>query len=136
MRFVVQFVRGASPETRRYPHVVLVQDTWDDYGYKTTFDAVLNMSADDRVQLGNIKILRFDQRAGFTPMPTEPFEALDENYCSVGGNFAYYEKLFNLGANTYRPYLSALGDVAFDDEKRVRFEDIEGYQVSLMRFSG
>ena len=47
MRFVVKFRSGDSPTTNRYPHAVLVQDSWDDYGYKTTFHVTLHMSVDE-----------------------------------------------------------------------------------------
>jgi hypothetical protein len=43
MWFVVKFREGHSPTTDEYPHVVLVQDNWDDYGYKTTFSATLHL---------------------------------------------------------------------------------------------
>lgn len=32
MRFIVRLRSGESPTTKHYPHAVLVQDNWDDYG--------------------------------------------------------------------------------------------------------
>lgn len=47
MRFIVNFREGESQKTSRYPHVVLVQDNWDDYGYKSTFHVTLHLSPDE-----------------------------------------------------------------------------------------
>jgi hypothetical protein len=136
MKFVVRFRDGSIARTREYPHVVLQQDNWDDYGYKTTFDATLKLTGEDEEELGPIKILKSDQTNGFTPMPSEPFATLGREYCSLGGSLDYYEKLYKRGAPIYRPYLNGLGDVAFSDDVRARFEDKEGYKVSLLRFGG
>ena len=37
MRFLVRLRSGEAPTTNHYPHAVIVQDNWDDYGYMTTF---------------------------------------------------------------------------------------------------
>lgn len=58
MRFVVKFRSDKSPTTNRYPHAVLVQDNWDDYGYKTTFQVTLHLSTDESYDLGSIKIIQ------------------------------------------------------------------------------
>ena len=73
MKFIVKFRSGDSPTTNRYPHAVLVQDNWDDYGYKTTFNVTLCMSADESDDLGNIKIIEADRTGGYTEMPRQPF---------------------------------------------------------------
>ena len=136
MEFVVKFREGNSPTAGQFPHVVLVQDNWDDYGYKTTFSATLKLSAEDELELGNLKILRLAQQGGYTPMPRVAFQSLGPDYCSLGGTLDYYELLFKQGRPIYRTYLEALGDVTFNDDIKARFEDLEGYKVSLLRFSG
>jgi len=136
MRFVVSFRTGESRTTEHYPHTVLVQDNWDDYSYKTTFQATVHLSNTDEVYLGSLKILKADQSRGFTPMPKRVFRTLGDDFCSLGADLDYYEKLFKLGPAIYQAYLEGLGDVAFNDEIRARFEDKEGYKVSLLRFSG
>ena len=135
MHFVVKFRVGRT-RTRHFPHVLLIQDNWDDYGYKTTFQAILRLSAEDEVELGHVKILKQDQTGDYTPMPRKPFEALGDEYCSFGGTLEYYEELFKRGQQIYQPYLEGLGDVAFSDDVKARFEDLEGYRTSLLRFSG
>jgi predicted ATPase len=137
MWFVVKFREGRSRTTTdEYPHVMLVQDNWDDYGYRTTFRATLHLTSDESVDLGNVKILHRAQTEGYTPMPRQAFQDLGSDYCSLGDNLGYYEELFKRGRQIYRPYLRGLGDVAYSDEVRAAFEDLEGYKVSLLRFSG
>lgn len=136
MKFVVQEWQGKVKATKEFPHVVLSQDNWDDYGYKTTFHATLHLSDTEQIDLGNVKILRKDQTSGFTTMPKLPFEELGKEYASSGGDISYYEKLFKLGRNTFRRILRGVRDVAYDDGIKAEFEDLEGFRVSLLRFGG
>lgn len=127
---------GKSPTTKDYPHVELVQDNWDDYGYKTTFSATLHLTKSEEINLGTVKIMQETQTEGYTELPREAFEHLGPGFCSLGGDLDYYEKLFKLGRPTYHAYLRGLSDAAYSDDIRARFEDLEGYKVSLLRFSG
>lgn len=136
MRFVVQFRSGDSPTTSRYPHAVLVQDNWDDYGYKTTFHVTLHMSADESYDLGNIKIIETGRTSGYTEMPRRPFKELDAGHASLGADLDYYETIFKLGRDVFEPYFRGLRDIAFDDEIKASVEDSEAYKVSLLRFGG
>lgn len=135
MLFIVDSSEAPRNILSQYPHVVLVRDYWDDYGYKTTFHAILHLSADEKIDLSNVKILKRKETFGSTEMPKEPFEELGMEYCSIGGNLSYYEKLFMQGAVIYEPYLRGLCDVAYSDEIKANFEDLEGFRVSLLRFS-
>ena len=110
MWFIVKFREGRRPTTDEYPHVVLVQDNWDDYGYRTTFSATLYLTEEENVELGIVKILQKEQTGGYTPMPHQPFQDLGPNYCSLGGDLDYYEKLFKFGRRIYQPYLRGDGD--------------------------
>jgi hypothetical protein len=58
MWFTVNFREGRSHRLDEFPHVMLTQDNWDDFGYKTTFNSVLHLSADEEVRLANLKILK------------------------------------------------------------------------------
>ena len=136
MHFAVKFRDGSSSTTEQFPNVLLVQDNWDDYGYRTTFNATLHASPEDEVDLGVVKILNRTQKGGYTPLPDEPFQTLGSEYCSLGGTLDYYEELFKRGRQIYQPYLEGLSDVAFSDDIKAKFEDLEGYRVSLLRFSG
>ena len=136
MRFVVKFREGESPTTNRYPHAVLVQDNWDDYGYKSTFNVVLHLSADEAIDLGSIKIIQANRTGGYTEMPRRPFEQLSESYASLGADLEYYETLYKLGRDVFRPFLEGLRDIALSDNAKAAVEDTEGYRVSMLRFGG
>ena len=136
MLFIVKPRKGPRPETNQFPYVLLVQDDWDDFGYKTTFYATLHLSLNEQLELGNIKILKKGQLKGLTEMPQGPFVELGENYCSLGENLEYYETLFKQGSTIYKPYLRGLCDVTYNDDIKANFEDLEGFRVSLLRFSG
>ena len=136
MRFVVKFRSGDSSTIKRFPHAVLVQDNWDDYGYKTTFQITLHMAADVSYDLGSIKIIEADQIGGYTEMPRWPFTELPEGYASLGSSLDYYETIYKLGRDVFEPYFKGLRDVAFNDDIKAGVEDSEAYKVSLLRFSG
>ncbi len=134
MRFVVKFRQGESPTTKHYPHAVLAQDNWDDYGYKTTFYVKLHLSSDEEVDLGNVKIIEAARTGGYTEMPKSAFQQLPEGFGSLGAELDYYETLHRLGRDIFAPFLEGLRDVAFDDEAKAAVEDSEAYRVSLLRF--
>jgi predicted ATPase len=136
MEFIVQEQnQKTTPVLDKKPYVVLTRDNWDDYGYKTTFSATLYLS-DESFELGGVKILHADQVSGYTEMPEGTFRFLGQKYCSLGTGIDYYEKLFKCGPKVFRTYLQALKDAAYNKVKRARFEEQEGYQVSLLRIAG
>ena len=136
MRFVVKFREGDSPKTNLYPHAVLVQDNWDDYGYKSTFNVVLYLSAAEKIDLGVIKVIQADRAGGYTEMPRRSFKKLSVNHASLGADLDYYEGLYKLGPKIFQPFLEGLRDVAFSDNAKAAVEDTEGYRVSMLRFGG
>lgn len=134
MKFVVRPHGKPAPAPLPLPFVLLSQSDWDDYGYKTVFDVTLYIQ-NTKKELGVIKIMREDQEGGFTSMPPSPFTELGNKYCSFGGKIEYYEAMFLLGPQVYDEYFKAIGDIVYDEVRRARFEHLEGYKVSLLRFS-
>ncbi|WP_246483592.1 AAA family ATPase [Paenacidovorax monticola] len=115
---------------------MLVQDNWDDYGYKTTFHVTLHVSPDESHDVGSIKIIELGRESGYTAMPKKPFDELPASHASLGADLNYYETIYKLGRNVFEPYFKGLRDVAFDDDIKASVEDSEAYRVSLLRFSG
>ena len=122
--------------SKKHPIAILQRDNWDDYGYKTTFHVSLYLKPKEEISLGTIKVLHKDQRSGYTPMPEELFTTLTHDYASLGSGLEYYETLYKLGPDIFRPYFKGIRDLAFDDHVKAEFEEMEGYRVSLLRFSG
>ncbi|KVW05860.1 hypothetical protein WK91_34575 [Burkholderia cepacia] len=97
---------------------------------------VLHRSADEVIELGNVKIIEANRTGGYTAMPRRPFTQLSENHASLGASLEYYETLYKLGRDVFQPFLEGLRDVAFSDEAKAAVEDTEGYRVSMLRFGG
>lgn len=135
MWFVVQ-ASAKKIHSKKYPYAVLVRDKWDDFGYKSTFNVTLHLRENKSVELGDVKIVRADQRAGETKMPAGRFKKLGKDYASVGASFSYYEALYALRRRVYGPFLRALRDIALQKDVRELVQGTEAYKVSLLRFTG
>lgn len=117
-----------------FPSIVLIKDNWDDYGFKTSFQAQLHLSTTDVIDLGMVKVLRYEY-------PEEPYttrlqarsDGLSAELCSLGNSVDYYEKLNEVDRHTRDLYLRCMNDVVFDRAIRERFEDRPGFEVSLLR---
>lgn len=134
MRFFVTDNRAPTPSSNVYPFVVLTNDNWDDYGFKTMFHPVVHAKPDLKVELPQVKILKRDQGGGRTQI-SQDFDALDNTYCSLGQELAYYESLLMLEPDVRDQYLTALRDAASDLTIRKDFENEEGFKTSLLRWS-
>jgi len=96
----MRFLRRAYSNTAvtgPYPVVVLGDDNWDDYHYKTLFTVTLHLSARESVELTGVKILEKGQTEGRTNVPSV-FSRLPGTYCSLGQALSYYETLATLPA--------------------------------------
>lgn len=128
--------RETNPRVFTYPTAILTNDNWDDFGYKTLFYATLHLSKNESIDLGGVKILRYDY-------PVEPFTTklekrsmrLDAQFCSLGDSLDYYERLNDIDPKIRDIYLSSMNDVVFDDAIRARFEKRPGFEKSLLRSS-
>ena len=135
MRFFVRARGENRPQDASYPFVVLTDDNWDDYGFKTLFHAVIYLSKDQTVDLRTVKILQLNQESGRTEIERE-FDFLHESYCSLGQELAYYESLLVLPKGVMNDYLTALRDAAADTAIRECFENKDGFATSLLRRGG
>lgn len=133
--FVTDDSWGTPPRNEPYPFVVLVSDNWDDYHFKTLFHPVIHLSESKRVDLRDVKILRLNQAKGRTQVDRH-FAELDESYCSLGQELAYYESLLTLPDSIRNDYLKGLRDAAADRRIRDTFENEQGFRVSLLRWGG
>lgn len=131
MRFAV--VASGFPRLN-YPYVVLRRDNWDDFGFKTMFDAVLVIDSEGTERhLGGVKILRRGQTEGKTDIQSR-FETLSEEFCSIGQSADYYRAIDGLPPNLSSQYLRAIRDAAYNPEIRDIFSNEPGWQISLLRF--
>lgn len=133
--FVQKYGSNNNEKPTTYPYATLTQDNWDDFGYKTTFYVQIHLSKVDKFDLGLVKILHIKQKLGYTPIKDYKFTSLLDEYCSLGGDLDYYINLFDLGEDIYKDYLESIQDVVLNKDVRNKFNEIEGYKVSLLRFN-
>lgn len=134
LEIIVRKYNSNLPAVTQYPATVLVFDNWDDYGYKTSFNIELHLSSVEVIDLGVVKILRYEYpEEPYTTNLPERATHLDPDFCSLGYNQNYYEKLNDLDHSVRDLFLSSMNDVAFDETIKQRFENQPGFQESLLR---
>ncbi len=131
MKFIIaEYTHYFSSKGYKGPCVVLMKDSWDDYGHKTTFIAKYIDENDDLFSLGAVKIL--DRYECVTKLDNQ-FTQLSNNYCSLGSSMDYYEKISLLPKSTQHIILKSLNDVAINNEIYENFRKLVGFSDSLLR---
>lgn len=128
--------KGNIPSGAERPCFSLMDDNWDDYSYETTF--ILNYHYIDnngrgkRKEFGAVKIL--DKTLMITALPNIIENELSNNFCSLGQEPLYYEKMNQLPVEDKYFVLKTLRDVVFNNEVYSEFKNEEGFKTSLLRF--
>lgn len=114
--------------------VFLAQDNWNDFGFKTTYGIFYVNENSVKIDLGAIKIGRIGQNEqeltldeGFI------FEALGEQFFSVGIDEYFYENLKNLGNELSLNILESLRDIAFTENLLEKIINEPVTEKSLLR---
>lgn len=143
MQFDFQVGKNRTPPSGPgVTSVFLETNTWNDYGYGTTFDIYLHVNGSWK-SMGVVKIgsrgqlssdeLPADVYTSFVSVP-RAFVALSTEYFSLGQDADYYEDLVHaIGANAARELLTALRDVAIVPGLFEEVAEEEVLQTSLMR---
>ena len=93
----------------------LFKDNWDDWHYKTTFDLEYYNENKEFKNIGSVKIANKKLSSGPTIVP-DSFEQLSEDFFSLGLDKIYYENLSNLNETIRIFILTALNDIALNEE--------------------
>jgi hypothetical protein len=141
--FITRFnaLPETAPDELRYPHVRLFRNTWNDYGFKTLFSAVIHLSPeeDDWAALGGVKIGFLGQKTTDPPMRTVlkgVLPGLPETHFSLGQDPNYYDVLQRLDGDVRRAYAESLRDVPMLRLPNARLEEEEQvFRISLLRSS-
>jgi ABC-type lipoprotein export system ATPase subunit len=117
-----------------YPCAILERGRrWDDYGHVTRFTVYyLPHKEDEGVRLGTVKIL---QRGELETNLPERFTSLDDQFCSLGQDVGFYERVKELGPEVSQELLLGLKDVVFTPELYKTWKDERGFRNSLLRSS-
>ncbi|MEU8251772.1 hypothetical protein [Nonomuraea sp. NPDC048916] len=118
------------PSQRGDEELILVPDSWDDYGFKTLFDLYYRDRAQNLHEVGQVKIGTESLASARPPVPTG-FVQLGDEFFSLGQDDTYYEKLAKLEIREY--VLTALRDIALDEQIFASAISHEVTTVSLFR---
>jgi hypothetical protein len=119
-------------------HVYLRKDTWDDWGYRTTFRVYFSNSESQVFELGRIKIGSIDMeepaedKLSMVVIPST-FQELTENFFSIAESEEFYVNLNALHELDSVVILSALRDMAQDLTIFDQVECQKVTEVSLLR---
>lgn len=125
------------PASRQTPkglstEFALKKDDWNDYGYYTQYQLYVAFQAEVRF-IGTVKILRRGQETGTGPLIEDDFEALGNDWVSVGDSLDYYQRINELPKEQQVKILNALRDVIIDPKRRAGFDEEPGWSTSLFR---
>ena len=121
-------------ELHRVPHVVLQQDEWNDFQFQTLYQLHV-FTQEFRGRIGEVKILRRGQtEADYIQLARGRLQPLGEEYCSLGQDLDYYERLADLPAELRQNILTHLRDaLAFPDHAKKFFAE-PGWEISVLRY--
>jgi len=116
MKFKVLPAGSACP-LEHAGHAYLITDNWDDwFEFSTMYTLVYVDSEKSRNAIGSTKIGQFDmEKDQRRPKIPDSFETLDERFFSVGQDDSFYEELNELGEQVRDEILSALNDIALNE---------------------
>lgn len=99
-------------------HSYLIVDNWDDwFEFSTMYTLFYVDYKKERHLVGSTKIGQRDMAKGQRrPEIPDDFEKLDNRFFSVGQDDSFYENLNELGEHIREQILSALNDIALDEE--------------------
>lgn len=117
--------------------LVLQEDAWDDFSYKTLFQAYLFTHV-GRIDLGDVKIC-CENQSGRVPLGTfvgmTRVPHLEPQFCSLGQSLEYYDKINELDLSIADEYYEAMRDCAVNKEIYERFRNYDVFKLSLLRVS-
>lgn len=118
------------------PTFCLRQDRWNDYGFQTQYHLHYlkpgsNFSSHDLI--GPVKILRKGQQDSDPLLVNEDFHSLGSDYCSVGGELDYYERISKFDKASRDLILNALRDVVQMPSLVAEFSGEIGWTKSVFR---
>lgn len=113
----------------------LQQDNWNDYSFQTLYHLYRNETEQGQgpTLIGSVKILRRGQTASDGIQIKEPFQHLNESFCSVGFSLDYYQRLNAISSGERDEILQALRDVVANPSLQDSFREEKGWLTSLFR---
>jgi hypothetical protein len=123
-------------EPSQYPSFVLVfNNDWNDYSYKTWFCLFYFDKECDIHKLGEFKLIKRDTKNTFETLDEKFDGSLGSEYCSLGITPEYYDNIYSLFSTTTtaNDLLTNLCDCAYNPIIYEKFAEEEGFMLSLLR---
>lgn len=134
MRFYKHIWNEENKFPKKYPCVIVENNGWDDFGYKTTFQIYYCKSSfTTKKLLGTTKILAKECFKTVERMPREFNNGLSDEFCSLGQSLNFYRNLADLDREVASEILSGLNDIIFKDRAYQNYKDEMGFKISLLR---
>lgn len=133
MKFHLRERRGGTPAGTR-DVCYLAWNTWDDFGFKTTYEVTAYDEDGQEHDLGATQIMFRGQEAGYVQLEL-PEAGLSNEHCSLGNDRNYYLRLMRMPPASREAVLAGLRDCAFDTGRYERFKGESALKVSLLRNS-
>ncbi|WP_432016521.1 AAA family ATPase [Streptomyces hydrogenans] len=123
--------------------VILIPNSWDDFGYRTSYDLWVRTHDNHQpTEIGRVKVAHANQEPGPSPLLPGTYPSLlsveDGRWFSVGQEDVYYEKIRKLGALSTVVY-GLLNDLAFTSNRETlpqwsgeRLDTAGSYQVTAV----
>lgn len=132
-RMRVEVVAPSRGTPSRTAPIVLQQDGWDDFGFKSQYHLYYFGSQFDGF-VGNLKILKRGQVAtGISILAEGPLGPLSEEFCSLGQSLDYYERLATLPPMVRADILNFFRDALAMPAHAKSFEAEKGWTTSVTR---
>lgn len=112
-------------------YFILKYSNWDDFYNKTSFDLFYRKN-NVETEIGYVKIMSIEEQETIKVIPSN-FVMLSSNYCSLGQDMEFYNKLKLLFPHSFEDILYAIGDCAFFSDKLEKFDNFPGFKKSLIR---
>ncbi|CEO39097.1 AAA family ATPase [Photobacterium kishitanii] len=122
---------GETLVSNKYPIFSLSTDSWDDFGFKCTFNLRYHKSKSVVIKIGELKIIQLNES---TTKLDKEFDDLDSEYISLGQSIEFYENLREcIGATDSEVVLDSLNDISWQANKADEFESKPAYRNALFR---
>jgi len=114
----------------------LVEDSWDDFSYKTLFVLFVYDEDGSKHRIGGVKIGFVGQSTGSRTKIPDTFKSLNESYFSLGQDVEYYKNIRALNTALRDSVLKSLNDIVRDKDARLIALEESVTGVSLLRSVG
>lgn len=116
--------------------IMLRKDNWDDYGFKTTFEAMYIDQSGNARELGSIKIAKqgVEGNIVIADLLPQSFDRLSEEYYSLWQSADAYELVKEIADDTNINIFDELNDIAYNLDLLQRFQNDSILQKSLLRY--